>query len=177
LHSRTSCEEASFAHHFHILNFEALIPGDSQHRVSSFRLSDPTKPGHRRFIALWLVDPTKRIISTANVPPQQMDWWLDSVFGNTPEAHEAGLSKLPAELVALMKEKGLDATISATSEAKLPQELMEITREYFNADGDTLPMTLKEAKEHRLMLMETRSAFVKTAEEGYQEHSYSFCEH
>ncbi|KAF4990267.1 hypothetical protein FGRMN_8575 [Fusarium graminum] len=47
----------------------------SQHRVSAFRLQDPTKPGHRRFIALWLVDPHRRIISTANVPPQQKHWW------------------------------------------------------------------------------------------------------
>lgn len=24
---------------------------------------------------LWLIDPHRRIISTANVPPQQRDWW------------------------------------------------------------------------------------------------------
>ncbi|KAF4436169.1 hypothetical protein F53441_13313 [Fusarium austroafricanum] len=52
------------------------FPNVFQHRVSSFRLQDPTKPGHRRFIALWLVDPHQRILSTANVPPQQKDWWI-----------------------------------------------------------------------------------------------------
>jgi hypothetical protein len=41
----------------------------SQHQASSFKLVDPTKPEYRRSIALWLVDPTLRIISTANVPP------------------------------------------------------------------------------------------------------------
>lgn len=46
--------------------------------MSSFKLEDPTKPGHRRFIALWLVDPHRRILSTANVPPQQKDWWTGS---------------------------------------------------------------------------------------------------
>lgn len=46
--------------------------------MSSFKLQDPTKPGHRRFIALWLVDPHRRILSTANVPPQQKDWWTGS---------------------------------------------------------------------------------------------------
>jgi hypothetical protein len=141
-------------------------------------LKDPTKPGHRRFIALWLVDPYQRIISTANVPPQQMDWWMDSVLGSTPEARREALSKMPAELVALMKEKGLDADVStATFEPKFPHELMEMTREYFNADRTTLPMGLEEAKEHRLRLMAERSAFVKTAENGYQQHTYSFCEH
>ncbi|KAJ3459762.1 hypothetical protein MRS44_015835 [Fusarium solani] len=54
------------------------FPNVFQHRVSSFRLKDPTKPGHRRFIALWLIDPHRRIVSTANVPPQQKDWWTDT---------------------------------------------------------------------------------------------------
>ena len=54
----------------------------SQHRVSSLQLVDPTKPGHRRFIALWLVDPTRRIISTANVPPQRLDWYMESLLGS-----------------------------------------------------------------------------------------------
>ena len=156
---------------------QVLIPG-SQHRVSSFHLKDPTKPGHRRFIALWLVDPFQRIISTANVPPQQMDWWLDSLLGSTPEARKKALSKIPAELVALMREKGLNTNSStATAEAKLPQELMEMTREYFLADGDMSSMGLEEAKEHRLKLMSERSAFVEVAEAGYQQHTYGFCEH
>src|SRR5262245_54926885 len=50
------------------------FPNVFQHRVSPFKLQDPAKPGHRRFIALWLVDPYTRVISTANVPPQRLDW-------------------------------------------------------------------------------------------------------
>ncbi|VUC31494.1 unnamed protein product [Clonostachys rosea] len=53
------------------------FPNDFQHAVSSFSLKDKTKPGHRRFIALWLVDPHQRIISTSNVPPQHKEWWLE----------------------------------------------------------------------------------------------------
>lgn len=103
---------------------------------------------------------------------------MDSVLGSTAEARREALSKIPAELVTLMEEKGLNADAStATSEAKLPYELMEMTREYFNADGTASPMGLEEAKEHRLRLMSERSAFVKTAEAGYQQHTYSFCEH
>ncbi len=49
----------------------------SQHQVSEFSLVDSTKPGYRRFLALWLIDPHRRIISTANVPPQQADWWIE----------------------------------------------------------------------------------------------------
>lgn len=66
----------------------------SQHRVSSFRLKDATKPGHRRFLALWLVDPHERIVSTANVPPQQPDWWNN---GQKEVPDEVPESLMPVE--------------------------------------------------------------------------------
>ncbi|KAF2649455.1 hypothetical protein K491DRAFT_698080 [Lophiostoma macrostomum CBS 122681] len=153
------------------------FPNVFQHRVSPFHLIDPTKPGHRRFIALWLVDPNTRIISTANVPPQQQSWWVDSVFGKTDKSRSEAMSKLPPEIVALLQEKGSDPSLSSTVEGKLPPELMAMIQKHFNADGNMLPMTAEEAKEHRVKLMQERSAFVKTAEGGWQDHSYSFCEH
>lgn len=156
---------------------KTLTVEGSQHRVSPFRLEDPTKPGHRRFIALWLVDPTIRVISTSNVPPQQMDWWLDSVFGETSEARQDALTKLPVELVALMKEKGLDLEIPTTTLATLPQELMDMVRSDFEADSNALPMGLEEARKHRIKLMDARKAFVADASEAWHQHTYSFCEH
>jgi len=50
------------------------FPNVFQHRATPFELRDKTKPGHRKFVALWLVDPLVRVITTANVPPQQPDW-------------------------------------------------------------------------------------------------------
>ncbi|MFF3016908.1 DUF4246 domain-containing protein [Streptomyces sp. NPDC057939] len=47
------------------------FPNVLQHRVSPFRLTDPTRPGHRKILAFFLVDPSRRITSTADVPPQQ----------------------------------------------------------------------------------------------------------
>ncbi|PHH70795.1 hypothetical protein CDD80_5721 [Ophiocordyceps camponoti-rufipedis] len=55
-----------------------FFPNIYQHRVSPFRLADDTKPGHRKILALFLVDPAVPIISTANVPPQQGDWGQDA---------------------------------------------------------------------------------------------------
>lgn len=98
----------------------------SQHRVSSFRLKDATKPGHRRFLALWLVDPHERIVSTANVPPQQKDWWMEASNG-----------------------------------ASVPESLM----------------TVEEAKEHRLKLMDERSRYEAQSEQALQRLDYNFCEH
>ncbi|KAF5586257.1 duf1665 domain-containing protein [Fusarium pseudocircinatum] len=52
-----------------------FFPNLMQHRVSPFKLVDPTKPGYRKILALFLVDPAIPIISTSNVPPQQKNWW------------------------------------------------------------------------------------------------------
>ncbi|KAL6711466.1 hypothetical protein ACN47E_004400 [Coniothyrium glycines] len=152
------------------------FPNVFQHRVSPFKLIDPTKPGHRRFIALWLVDPTKRIVSTANVPPQQMSWFVDSLLGSTSSARAEALSKLPPELVTLLAKEGLPG-VQGSLDGTLPRELMEMVKGYFENNKQGLPMTVEEANEHREKLMKERTAFVKTAESGWQQHSYSFCEH
>lgn len=47
------------------------FPNVLQHRVGPFRLADPTRPGHRKILAFFLVDPSERIVSTSDVPPQQ----------------------------------------------------------------------------------------------------------
>lgn len=52
------------------------FPNILQHRVGSFRLTDPTRPGHRKILAFFLVDPSERIVSTSDVPPQQP--WSDT---------------------------------------------------------------------------------------------------
>jgi hypothetical protein len=152
------------------------FPNVFQHRVSPFELVDPTKPGHRRFIALWLVDPTKRIISTANVPPQQLSWYVDSLLGSTDAARHEAVSKLPPDLVNLLAEKGV-TKVAPNANSRLPEELMDVVRDYFDEDKFQLPMTVEEANEHRKKLMQERSAFVKTTESGWQHATYSFCEH
>lgn len=52
------------------------FPNILQHRVDSFRLEDPTRPGHRKILAFFLVDPSETIVSTSDVPPQQP--WSDT---------------------------------------------------------------------------------------------------
>ncbi|OAL06822.1 hypothetical protein IQ06DRAFT_311930 [Phaeosphaeriaceae sp. SRC1lsM3a] len=154
------------------------FPNTLQHKVSSFGLIDPTKPGHRRFIALWLVDPGKRIISTANVPPQQLSWYADNLLGNNITTRKQALDKLPAELVTILQERGVVSSDGITGEnAKLPIELMDMVREYVDADGHALPMGLEEAKEHRLKLMAERSKHANDSEQEWDNRTYNFCEH
>lgn len=52
------------------------FPNVLQHRVGPFRLADPTRPGHRKILAFFLVDPSENIVSTSDVPPQQP--WSDT---------------------------------------------------------------------------------------------------
>ena len=47
------------------------FPNILQHRVDPFRLEDPSRPGHRKILAFFLVDPSVTIVSTSDVPPQQ----------------------------------------------------------------------------------------------------------
>lgn len=47
------------------------FPNILQHRVDSFRLMDTTRPGYRKILAFFLVDPSEKIVSTSDVAPQQ----------------------------------------------------------------------------------------------------------
>lgn len=56
------------------LNRAIAFPNVYQHRVSPFQLVDKTRPGHRKIVALFLVDPAVSKPSTTIVPPQQKEW-------------------------------------------------------------------------------------------------------
>ncbi|MEV6684338.1 DUF4246 domain-containing protein [Streptomyces sp. NPDC051130] len=55
------------------------FPNILQHRVGPFRLTDPSRPGHRKILAFFLVDPSEKIVSTSDVPPQQ-PWFETSTM-------------------------------------------------------------------------------------------------
>ncbi|KAG8724298.1 hypothetical protein FRC09_020359 [Ceratobasidium sp. 395] len=58
------------------------FPNVYQHKVSSFELKDKTKPGHRKIVALFLVDPAIQRPSTTRVPPQQQEWTSAALLSN-----------------------------------------------------------------------------------------------
>ncbi|KAJ7226606.1 hypothetical protein C8J57DRAFT_1389174 [Mycena rebaudengoi] len=96
------------------------FPNVMQHRVTPFALQDRTKPGHRKIIALFLVDPHTRIISTANVPPQRGDWWADVREGDRDFV------------------EGQDWPIGFEEANELREELMEERRAYAPAVEDAI---------------------------------------
>ncbi|KIY45725.1 hypothetical protein FISHEDRAFT_48822, partial [Fistulina hepatica ATCC 64428] len=72
------------------------FPNIYQHCVSPFKLADPTKPGHRKILAFFLVDPTKRVLSATDVLPQQREWVRDEIA--LGPASQSRLGRLPPEL-------------------------------------------------------------------------------
>lgn len=97
-----------------------FYPNIYQHRSSPFKLSDTTRPGHCKVLALYLVDPKVPIISTANVGPQQRDWWEE-----TTKVGSELLSKLPAELQKMVLEDSdplMDLEEAKEVRAKLVKE-------------------------------------------------------
>ncbi|KAL4929764.1 DUF4246 domain-containing protein [Aspergillus undulatus] len=120
------------------------FPNTLQHCVSRFSLLDRSKPGQRKILALFLIDPNRRIISTANVPPQREDWcqeWKGAMKGV--------LSK------------------------RLPVELQNMV----HTDIEFKPMTMEEAKAHRLELMDERSAQSEGQNRAYEQGGFNLCEH
>jgi hypothetical protein len=91
------------------------FPNTLQHQVSPFSLADTTKPGHRKILALFLVDPHTRIISSANVPPQREDWRPATQNGGADAqkvlerdiVNSITMEEAKAYRVELMKERGL----------------------------------------------------------------------
>ncbi|KAJ0412541.1 hypothetical protein ATCC90586_006908 [Pythium insidiosum] len=51
-----------------------VFPNTFQHKVEPFELADPSKPGVRKILAFFIVDPSKKIASTSVIPPQQAEW-------------------------------------------------------------------------------------------------------
>lgn len=123
------------------------FPNILQHQVQPFKLIDVAKPGHRKILALFLVDPGIRIISTANVPPQQRDWWSECVsktFSGTSE----GFGKLSVEL-----------------KDKVFKEV------------DDFPIGIDTAKNLRLQLMEERKIHVTDQTRSFEKNEFNLCEH
>ncbi|KAK7028336.1 hypothetical protein R3P38DRAFT_3189812 [Favolaschia claudopus] len=123
-------------------------PNLFQHCVSPFELADSSKPGHRKILAIFLVDPSKDpVISATHVPPQQEGWAahaFEACVSNTQPTH---LGALPRELLDLIKEN-------------FPPTLM----------------SLREAEGYRLELMKERTASVKEHSRGYVR-EFNMCEH
>lgn len=71
-----------------------VFPNFYQHHVDAFELADDSKKGHRKILCFFVVDPNNHLVkTTAEVPPQQEQWWNEGLEGLTDEA-KASILKL-----------------------------------------------------------------------------------
>ncbi|KAM5540589.1 hypothetical protein V8D89_005620 [Ganoderma adspersum] len=95
------------------------FPNIYQHCVQPFELADKTRPGVRKILAFFLVDPTKRVLGTGMVPPLQREWYLDEV------RRIQRMQKLPQELWDYIMKMALDGTTSRKEAEEERKKLME----------------------------------------------------
>ncbi|KAI1443891.1 hypothetical protein F5Y02DRAFT_419591 [Annulohypoxylon stygium] len=72
------------------------FPSRFLEQIEPFELRDPTKPGYKKYLTMFLVNPRYRTLSTKVVPPQQRYWWIREVSTIFP------FSLLPLELLYMI---------------------------------------------------------------------------
>ena len=137
-------------------------------------------------------------MSTANVPPQRLDWWLESVLaGLSAEERAKAISRLSPELTQILAEKaglivpkdgegaevemrmgtGAGAGTMPLPGRRLPPELMDMLRACLDANRTDTLMGDGEAKKHRSELMAERSVIRHRVDYHWHVPTYNFCEH
>ncbi|OBZ68435.1 hypothetical protein A0H81_11563 [Grifola frondosa] len=96
-----------------------VFPNIYQHCVAPFGLADPTKPGFRKILCFFLVDPFTKIASTSDVPAQQTEW-----FVNALEEAQA-LQRLPQELWDIIVGYAIEDMMSVEEAKKEREKLMK----------------------------------------------------
>ncbi|KXS95124.1 hypothetical protein AC578_2878 [Pseudocercospora eumusae] len=105
-----------------------VFPNVWQHRVSPFALQDKNLPGHRKILALFLVDPEIRIPSTAHVPPQQKLWWQKAI-----EERGSLTQRLPVELADQVIDNVDDFPLTLEEAKEIRERLMHERRRFFDS--------------------------------------------
>ncbi|RXW17675.1 hypothetical protein EST38_g8175 [Candolleomyces aberdarensis] len=123
------------------------FPNTLQYGVERFKLADRTKPGHMKIVVLFLVDPNVRIISTASVPCQRLDWWKEANLTQVP------LNSSPSLLESLPVE--------------VQDQVFDQVQEF--------PISLQEAKESRLKLVRERRNFALDNQRVLEGRTFSLC--
>ncbi|KAI0407863.1 hypothetical protein F4802DRAFT_619962 [Xylaria palmicola] len=109
------------------LAFPNVLP----HEVQPFRLADDTRPGHRKILAMFLVDPHIRVLSTSVVPPQRKDWWAREVRKIAP------LRELPTEIFDMII-ASVDGLPMSWDDALATRELLMDERSWVQDTFETL---------------------------------------
>ncbi|TFK53668.1 hypothetical protein OE88DRAFT_1696699 [Heliocybe sulcata] len=110
-----------------------VFPNILQHRVSPFQLEDLSKPGHRKILAFFLVDPAMTVLSTSVVPPQQLDWYMRET------ASLPGMRTLPQELLDIITDElRRDGAITLEQAKEEREKLMQERSNFVTVHNDQM---------------------------------------
>jgi len=108
------------------------FPNLYQHQVQPFHLEDPTKPGHRKILVFFLIDPTERVPSTTDVAPQQREWVTEAMHG---AGANSVLAKFPVEILTMISEEN-DGTMTRLEAERYREELMAERTVFVEANNE-----------------------------------------
>jgi hypothetical protein len=113
-----------------------VFPNCLQHQVQPFELADPTKPGTRKILALFLVDPEMRVLSTLDIPAQQREW-QDTMLGpllSDMKLVEESAEKLVREMLppGMTREEANTHRLALMDERAAKEEDNEDYERYFS---------------------------------------------
>ena len=106
------------------------FPNIYQHHVDPFELADRSKPGHRKILCFFLVNPEHRILSTTDVSPQQEDWMVEELEKTQT------LKRLPQELFDMVAGYVKEGVISRKQAEADRDELMEERSDFVTWDNE-----------------------------------------
>ena len=116
-------------------------PNTFQTRLLPFELKDSGKPGCLKLLTLHLIDPNRRMMSTAMVPPQQKDWWADEI-----RHQNARIYRLPTEIwekiVVMVEEYPIGMNEAEEVRQDFAEERAEFQRRHTKAMEDYLEWDL-----------------------------------
>ncbi|KAF8601374.1 hypothetical protein BDV93DRAFT_524780 [Ceratobasidium sp. AG-I] len=110
------------------------FPNTYQHRVSPFELADKTKPGHRKILALFLIDPAIHKPSTTTVPPQQQEWRAGAIAANP--ILKAAFDNLAPEIIGQI-DLLAEGTMTRKEAEEYRLELMDERTVFVDKNTDT----------------------------------------
>jgi hypothetical protein len=137
-----------------------VFPNLYQHKVAPFKLVDPTKPGVRKILVFFLVDPATPVLSTANVPPQQSEW----IKMEIEKRQGTRFEDLPNELMQeILMKVDFGMTLDKAKQYRL--ELMAERKRYVKRSTDTFERVIQFSEDE------------EDEDEDDDEDDYNLCEH
>ena len=100
-------------------------PNIFQTRLLPFSLRDPGQRGHIKLLTIHLIDPNRRMMSTAMVPCQRKDWWADEI-----RRQNAPIYRLPAEVWAKIVDMVEGYPVGMDEAENIRREFMEERTEF-----------------------------------------------